>query len=83
MRARRTKPVKQTILIVEDEPVTRQRLRAVLEEAGYAVAEAHNGREAVNYLVACQAPASTNCRGLSLGCSDGFMGGAWSGKPRR
>jgi len=34
------------ILLVEDEPTLRAQLRSALEDAGYAVDEAHNGRDA-------------------------------------
>jgi two-component system, OmpR family, response regulator len=36
------------ILLVEDDPTLRAQLRAGLEEAGYAVDEAHNGRDALH-----------------------------------
>ncbi len=37
----------QTILIVDDDPEVRHVLRAMLEAAGFAVAEADNGRQAL------------------------------------
>lgn len=39
-----------SILIVDDEDAVRRCLRAVLEEAGYSVAEAANGRQAIEEL---------------------------------
>jgi CheY-like chemotaxis protein len=38
------------VLVVEDDPVTRGAVRALLEARGYRVAEAGNGRDALNYL---------------------------------
>jgi len=40
----------KTALIVDDEPLVRRELREVLERAGYAVAEACSGREALQVL---------------------------------
>jgi DNA-binding response OmpR family regulator len=40
-------PRKQSILIIEDEEAIRQLLRCCLEEAGYSVSEASNGRKGV------------------------------------
>ena len=39
-----------TVLVVDDEPATRNFLRKVLVEAGYRVAEASNGADAVRYI---------------------------------
>lgn len=38
----------ETILIVEDEPVLRDMARVILEECGYKILEAGNGKEALN-----------------------------------
>jgi CheY-like chemotaxis protein len=38
------------VLVVEDEPLARGAMRAVLEARGYRVAAAGNGRDALNYL---------------------------------
>ncbi len=38
------------VLIVDDDELTRDALRFVLEEEGFSVATAANGREALNYL---------------------------------
>jgi signal transduction histidine kinase/FixJ family two-component response regulator len=38
----------ETILIVEDEPVLRDMARVILEECGYRILEAGNGKEALN-----------------------------------
>jgi two-component system cell cycle sensor histidine kinase/response regulator CckA len=38
------------ILVVEDEPAVRRLVRTVLEEGGYRIREAANGREALEYL---------------------------------
>lgn len=46
-----------TILIVDDDPIVRQGLRAVLEREGYAVALAANGSEALSYLTFNDLPA--------------------------
>jgi diguanylate cyclase (GGDEF)-like protein len=40
----------QTVLLVDDDPVHRLRVRYVLEEAGYLVAEAETGEEALRFL---------------------------------
>jgi DNA-binding response OmpR family regulator len=40
-------PRKQSILIIEDEEAVRHLLRCYLEEAGYSVSEAPNGRKGV------------------------------------
>jgi two-component system, sensor histidine kinase and response regulator len=40
----------ETILVVDDEPILRELLREILEEAGYAVATAGDGREALAVL---------------------------------
>src|SRR5262245_22329913 len=47
----------QTILVVEDFPDTREGLRRVLVAEGYDVAEARDGREALDYLRDKPAPA--------------------------
>lgn len=44
------------ILIVDDEPGVRDSLRDVLEDEGYTVVEAANGREALEYLQAHARP---------------------------
>jgi CheY-like chemotaxis protein len=41
-----------TVLVVDDEPATRNFLRKILAEAGYRVAEASNGADAVRYIEA-------------------------------
>jgi CheY-like chemotaxis protein len=40
----------KTVLIVEDDDMTCEALRCILESEGYPVAVAANGREALNYL---------------------------------
>jgi CheY-like chemotaxis protein len=45
------------VLIVEDDPVARELLRTFLQAAGYAVACAGNGREALDSLRAGERPA--------------------------
>jgi CheY-like chemotaxis protein len=45
-----TRGVARTVLIVDDNQATRDALRAVLEMKGYAVAEAADGAEALQYL---------------------------------
>jgi len=45
-----TRGVARTVLIVDDDQATRDALRAVLEMKGYAVAEAADGAEALQYL---------------------------------
>jgi CheY-like chemotaxis protein len=47
----------QTVLVVEDFPDTREGLRRVLVAEGYEVAEARDGREALDYLRDKPAPA--------------------------
>jgi CheY-like chemotaxis protein len=42
--------VQGTILVVDDEKAVRETIREVLEDEGYAVAEAANGQEALDYL---------------------------------
>jgi len=46
--------VKQTVLIVEDHPETREMLRRTLEKAGWAVAEASNGRVGLERMATTQ-----------------------------
>ncbi len=46
----------QTVLVVEDDPPTREMLRRTLEKEGWKVAEAVNGREGLEHLTA-QVPA--------------------------
>jgi CheY-like chemotaxis protein len=45
------------ILIVDDDPETRDALREVLEQSGFSVVEAADGREALAYLLGHAAPA--------------------------
>lgn len=45
-----------TILVAEDDAVTREGLSAILQRAGYVVAGAANGQEALDYLQAQPAP---------------------------
>jgi anti-anti-sigma factor len=45
------------ILVVEDDAVTRDALKTVLEEKGYGVACAHDGRQALDRLGAAEPPA--------------------------
>jgi CheY-like chemotaxis protein len=45
-----------TILIVDDDPVTREGLRAMLERQGYTVGQARSGSEALTYLNLNPAP---------------------------
>ncbi len=40
----------RTVLVVEDEPAVRRLVRSVLEEAGYRVHEATNGRDALAFI---------------------------------
>jgi CheY-like chemotaxis protein len=49
-------PPEDCILVVEDDADLRETLAAVLEEEGYAVATAANGREALRYLHECPPP---------------------------
>jgi len=42
--------IKPSILIVDDDTDIREPLRSVLEDAGYAVFEAHDGLQALDYL---------------------------------
>jgi type II secretory ATPase GspE/PulE/Tfp pilus assembly ATPase PilB-like protein/ActR/RegA family two-component response regulator len=44
-------PVKRSVLIADDEPITRTLVRLLLERDGYSVIEAHNGVEAVELAV--------------------------------
>jgi CheY-like chemotaxis protein len=46
----------QTVLVVEDDDATREALALELQDAGYGVAEAANGREALDYLADHAAP---------------------------
>jgi type IV pilus assembly protein PilB len=40
-------PIRKSVLIADDEPITRTLVRLLLERDGYSVIEAHNGQEAV------------------------------------
>lgn len=44
-------PTRRLILVVEDNPGERMTLRALLEDEGYAVAEAATGQAALHYVV--------------------------------
>jgi CheY-like chemotaxis protein len=44
-------PARKSVLIADDEPITRTLVRILLERDGYAVIEAANGREAVDLAV--------------------------------
>ncbi|HLG56135.1 MAG TPA: ATPase, T2SS/T4P/T4SS family [Vicinamibacterales bacterium] len=44
-------PPRPSVLIADDEPITRTLVRLLLERDGYSVIEAHNGREAVDLAV--------------------------------
>lgn len=46
----------QTILIVEDDPILSESIAELLSDAGYAVAAAHNGADALQYLQTNPAP---------------------------
>lgn len=46
----------QTILIVEDDPILSESMAELLADAGYAVASAFNGADALNYLRTHAAP---------------------------
>ncbi len=48
---------RKTVLVVDDEPDIRESLRDVLEDEGYSVALASNGREALDLLL-CPPPPS-------------------------
>ena len=43
-----TEEPSRKVLVVDDDPAIRSLLRTVLSRAGYAIAEARNGREALN-----------------------------------
>jgi len=45
-----TDPSKPKVLVVDDDPAIRSLLRTVLGRAGYSIAEAKNGREALNVI---------------------------------
>jgi len=47
----------QTVLVVEDDDDTRAAIRELLEEQGYQVATARNGRDAEQYLLERATPA--------------------------
>jgi CheY-like chemotaxis protein len=44
------RPEDKTVLVVDDEPNVRQYLRAILEDAGFSVAAAADGEEALNII---------------------------------
>jgi CheY-like chemotaxis protein len=46
-----TKVTRKSVLIADDEPITRTLVKLLLERDGYTVMEAHNGREAVDLAV--------------------------------
>src|SRR4051812_2934602 len=50
-------PTARTLLVVEDNAITREGLAVVLRREGYAVVTAANGREALDCLRAGSAPA--------------------------
>ena len=46
-----TAPIRKSVLIADDEPITRTLVRLLLERDGYSVIEAQNGQEAVELAV--------------------------------
>ena len=50
----RSPGTKYVILVVEDEPAERDLIRGLLEDAGYEVLEAADGKEAEGVLAACE-----------------------------
>jgi CheY-like chemotaxis protein len=56
VRAAMANPTGKTILVVEDDDITRAGFGVVLREHGYLVAEAANGKEALDYLRTHPAP---------------------------
>ncbi|MBL8794181.1 MAG: response regulator [Planctomycetia bacterium] len=49
-------PAPRTILVAEDDAVTREGLASILQRAGYTVAGAAHGQEALDYLLAHSCP---------------------------
>lgn len=62
--------VKSTILIIEDNPTTRKMLRVALESDGYAVLEAENGEQALEWMT--QSAPALILQDLLLPDMDGF-----------
>jgi DNA-binding response OmpR family regulator len=62
----------QTILVVEDDPITREGLTVILERAGYRVVAAKDGREALAHLRA-KPPPGLMLLDLMLPVEDGWL----------
>ena len=64
-------PPTATVLIVEDDPTVRELLAAVVEDGGFQVATAANGKEALEYLEAGR-PASVILLDLMMPVMSGW-----------
>ena len=65
-------PTERAILVVEDDPDTREMLGVALEYAGYKVVTATNGREAIDRLRAAAELPALILLDLSMPVLDGF-----------
>jgi CheY-like chemotaxis protein len=63
---------RKTILVVEDDPATREGLSMLLESEGFGVVTAENGREALQLLAAADVPPSLILLDLMMPVMDGW-----------
>ena len=63
---------RKTILVVEDDPATREGLIGLLRDEGFAVVAAQNGRQALELLAAADEPPSLILLDLMMPVMDGW-----------
>ena len=64
-------PVRQSVLVADDDPITRTLVRLLLEREGYSVVEAHDGHQAVD--LAVQHIPSLIVMDLNMPTMDGYQ----------
>lgn len=65
------RPDSKTILVIDDDCDIRESLRMILEDAAYRVAEAANGQEALDYMLAANPLPSLILLDLAMPVMDG------------